>query len=241
MATLNLAGAALTSLLALLTLPLHGQINAPAVKLLPKSSPLVASAGKGQSAPKQRPVHPPRLSNADYALLRPQLAALLKVPPPALPPNPVQATNLLVPGNVLNVKIAGQNPNGASWYCDKASVSNVTSGSVATGFALSPMILGMVDAGPTTISFAMQNLPQGTYLMTAYVSGDRSSFDCKVGHTSGQTPLTSIPVQSGKVMVPFVLANANEELRLVLEIPWNNDHERDRYWVVYSCDFMRIQ
>jgi hypothetical protein len=241
MATLNLAGAALTSLLALLTLPLHGQINAPAVKLLPKSSPVVASAGKGQSAPKQRPVHPPRLSNADYALLRPHLASLLKVAPAALPPNPVQATNLQTPGSVVNIKIAGPNPEGASWYCDKATVSSVTQAGLVSGFAWSPMLQGNKDGGPATIQFCMKGLPAGTYLMTAYVSGERSSFNCKVMHAGSETPLSSVQVQSGKVMVPFVLSNANEELRLVMELPWFLDLVRDPDWIVYSCDFMRIQ
>lgn len=238
MSSLTPTGVALTILLAL---PLHGQINAQALKLLPKSSPVAASSAKGQPGPKQRPVHPPRLSNADYALLRPHLAALLKVPAPALPPNPVQATNLLAPGNVLNVKIAGPNPAGTSWYCDKAAASNVTQGGLVGGFVWSPTLLGNVDGGPATIQFCVQNLPAGTYLMTAYVSGTRASYDCKVSQTNGQTPLAPIAVQSGKVMVPYVLSAAAEDFRFVLELPWNDDRARDRDWTIYSCDFMRIQ
>jgi hypothetical protein len=202
---------------------------------------VAASAGKGQTAPNQRPVHPPRLSNADYALLRPHLASLLKVPAPSLPPNPVQATNLLAPGNVLNIKIAGPNPEGTSWYAYRATVSNVTQGGLVSGFTSSPTLLGNMDGGPATIQFCIKNLPAGTYLMTAYVSGNKTSFDCKVNQTNGQTPLAPIVVQSGKVMVPYVLSAAAEEFRFTLELPWNDDRARDRYWEVYSCDFMRIQ
>jgi hypothetical protein len=249
MATIHSVQPATTILLALLALPLQGQINAQALKLPPKSSPVAPSSAKGATAPKQRPVHPPRLSGADYALLRPHLASLLKVAPAALPPNPVQATNLATPGSVVNVKIAGPNPEGAAWYCDKATISNVTQAGLVGGFAWSPTILGNMDGGPSTIQFCMKSLPAGTYLMTAYVSGGRTSFDCKVYHAGGQTTPTAIGqtpaaatlAQSGKVMVPFVLSEANNELRLILELPWNDDRERDRDWIVYSCDFMRIQ
>jgi hypothetical protein len=188
---------------------------------------------RGGPAPSARPKPPlparpapARLSEAQFAALRPHLASLLNVSLGSLPLRRTASTNLATPGAMVNVAV-GQTPSpNFFWACIGANV------------CMPGMTFQNTGQG-AEISFSAGKLGAGTYLMTVYIDTNLASIPCKISESTNATLITTAaPVQAGMLNVVYIKSTppSSQPLEIVVQVPASD------YWiVVHSCDFTRIK
>jgi hypothetical protein len=176
------------------------------------------------------------MSQADYLVLRPKLAALAKVPETALPIQFNPAANLATPGNVLNIGVGTPPQGGGIW------LENVAVYSGNLGW------LGNIPPGATSRSagasffFSAPMQGPGTFMMSVYLNAPTANALAPITTLGGPdlynpetSPVMNLPVQNGKVfVVKEVTLSTTRELGLYIGPVGPG-------WTVFSCDFMRVR
>lgn len=242
MTSLKSASAALALSLSVLGLPAHGQIDPFKVKVFQKGGPattkeLEALGNLKHEAP---PSKLPRLSSSEFSQLRAHLADQLKVSPSALSTIQVNASNLSTPGNMVHVQIGMPIPPGFSWngrHLDAFAPSLWNSNGPAPG-----------TSATSRVTFSATSAPQGTYLLTVFMfmAGSApkfSSVNCRIFYgtnCASATPAAMVPVQAGKVMVPFVQPSTGC-LAISVDMPWMDGSKQPLMGGIVACEFLRLQ
>ena len=187
-------------------------------KFDPKSLSLpvsTASAARILATPQSNPP-PNRLTEAQYATLKPHLASLLKQTEGSLAPRSLPSPNLTTLGATVNVTLGQTPPAGFRWQTG-ATIGNWPggcSGGTGGGF----------------VTFIADNVPSGTYLMTVYL--DTTAALVSGGVNEGAFTAT---VQGRMINVPCVKTTPPSiPLHIDLNFPAGGAR-------IYSCDFMRIR
>jgi len=174
-----------------------------------------ASAARMLANPQAKPP-PTRLTEAQYAALKPHLASLLNLSEGALAPGTLPAPNLLTLGATVNVTLGQTPPAGFSWQTG-ATIGNLPGSCRGAG-----------NGG--FVTFIAENVPPGTYLMTVYL--DTPATRILGGVNEGAFTAT---VQGRMINVPCVKSTPpSRPLHLDLDLPAAGA-------TVYSCDFMRVR
>ena len=197
-----------------LSAQIPAKVNPGALTLPANTPPVFKLPVKPQVNP-----HPTRLTDAQYAALRPQLASLLRQPEGSLAQKFVKAANLWTVGSMVNVVLGQTPPAGFKWWAFNALVT-------LPGVSVS----NKVNSG---VHFMAENVAPGTYLMTVYLDADVATIQGSVCDTA-----FTASVQNHMINVPYVKSTpATTALDIVCVFPVSNT----MYYNYYSCDFMRVR
>ncbi len=188
--------------------------SAQGVKLDPTK--VVLAPKVNQAAPEAPAAirHPPapsapvRLSDAQYALLRPHLASLLVVAEHTLAPHLLPSTNLNTPGSSVLLIPGNQPPAGFEWEGQKVGA---TSGSLTTG---------SIASGDSQIIFRATNVPVGVYLFTVRViTAETQTLSYQIVDNFHYSAKVTAPIQSGMAFITCAKNVQGGNLSLYLSVP----------------------
>jgi hypothetical protein len=213
--------------------------SAQNVKLDPSKLVLAPKATTSSRAVLSRPpatTKAVRMSQADYQILRPKLAALAKVAETALPLQFTVATNLATPGNVLNIGVV--TPPQGGGIC----LGNVDLYVGDLGWLGNVPPMAVSRSAGSSFAFVAPIQGPGTFMMTVYLNASAANALVPVTTFGGPdfsnpetSPVMNLPVQNGKVFVVKEVTLAITRQLGVTIGPVGPGIE------VSSCDFMRVR